>query len=108
MELHVETILYLVEGLYPTSFITGLLLDDLLVADDPVAIETSATLQAAAATASANGQAVAPPIGNRPGYKPEPMSNGSVMLGTPVAAPVNGDVSMDISAENVLSHVQQR
>jgi hypothetical protein len=81
------------------------LLDDLLVADDPVAIETSATLNAAAA---ANGQAVSPAIGNRPGYKPEPMSNGSVILGTPVAAPVNGDVSMDISAENVLSHVQQR
>ena len=85
------------------------MLDDLLVAEDPAAIETpNAALHAAATTAAANGQAVVSAIGNRPGYKPEPMSNGSVMLGTPVAAPINGDVSMDISAENVLSHGQQR
>lgn len=92
----------------------GVLLDDLLVAEDPAAVETtSAALHAAAATAStANGQPVTPTIADRRNYtdgpasvaQPEPSSNGKVVMGPAVAAPVHGDVSMDISTENAVSH----
>lgn len=92
----------------------GVLLDDLLVSEDPAAVETTtAALHAAALNASsANGQTVTPSISTRPSYldgrarphQPEPTANGAVVMGTPVAAPVNGDIFMDISAENALTH----
>ncbi|MCO5546748.1 hypothetical protein L7F22_000184, partial [Adiantum nelumboides] len=96
----------------------GVLLDDLLVAEDPAAVETtSAALHAAALNApSANGQPATEVNNIRASYldshasanEVETTSNGSVIMGTPVAAPVNGDLSMDISAENVMSLGHQR
>ncbi|MCO5566287.1 hypothetical protein L7F22_019963 [Adiantum nelumboides] len=96
----------------------GVLLDDLLVAEDPAAVETTnAALHAAALNApSANGQPATEVNNIRASYldsharanEVETTSNGSMIMGTPVAAPVNGDVSMDISAENAMSLGHQR
>ncbi|XP_072951204.1 serine/threonine-protein phosphatase BSL2 homolog isoform X1 [Typha angustifolia] len=87
----------------------GVLLDDLLVAEDLAAAETtSAASHAAAAAAAANGQ-----VGRSPGRYtyadertreavPEAVPHGAVVLGTPVAPPVNGDMYTDISPENAM------
>ncbi|XP_038976521.1 serine/threonine-protein phosphatase BSL3-like [Phoenix dactylifera] len=90
----------------------GVLLDDLLVAEDLAAAETtSAASHAAAAAAAANVQA-----GRSPGTPgrftyaderskqtiPEAVPDGAVVLGTPVAPPVNGDMYTDISTENAM------
>ncbi|KAK8967853.1 hypothetical protein KSP40_PGU016492 [Platanthera guangdongensis] len=81
----------------------GVLLDDLLAAEDLAAVETTtAASHAAAAAASANIQ---------PGERqtvPESVPDGSVVLGTPVAPPVNGDMYTDISTENALLHGPRR
>eukprot|EP00249_Psilotum_nudum_P023897 c29021_g2_i2 orf=373-3453(+) len=99
----------------------GVLLDDLLVAEDLAATETTvAALHAAAAAASTvNGYPVAPNVSGSNGQSvsmdrqvrsppPEPSSYGSVVVGSPVAAPANGDASMDISTENALAHGHHR
>ena len=90
-------------------FSTGVLLDDLLVAEDLAAAETtSADSHAAATVAALNLQA-----GRLPGRYgfidertrqtiPEAAPDGSVVLGTPVAPPVNGDMYTDISTENAM------
>ncbi|KAK9999190.1 hypothetical protein SO802_018793 [Lithocarpus litseifolius] len=85
----------------------GVLLDDLLVAEDLAAAETtSAASHAAAAAAAANVQA-----GRLPGRfidertrqtMPEAAPDGSVVLGNPVAPPINGDMYTDISTENAM------
>ncbi|XP_010907354.1 serine/threonine-protein phosphatase BSL3 isoform X2 [Elaeis guineensis] len=90
----------------------GVLLDDLLVAEDLAAAETtSAASHAAAAAAAANV-----PVGRSSGTLgrytyaderskqtiPEAVSDGAVVLGTPVAPPVNGDMYTDISTENAM------
>ncbi|CAN4099039.1 unnamed protein product [Withania somnifera] len=69
----------------------GVLLDDLLVAEDLAAAETTSAASHAAAAAAAV---------NVPGGDPEAVNDGSVVLGTPVAPPVNGDMYSDISTEN--------
>ncbi|CAD5175582.1 unnamed protein product [Musa acuminata subsp. malaccensis] len=86
----------------------GMLLDDLLVAEDLAAAETtSAASHAAAAAAAANA------LGRSPGGYifsnersrhtiPEAVPDGAVVLGTPVAPPVNGDTYTDISSDNVI------
>ncbi|XP_009398342.2 serine/threonine-protein phosphatase BSL3 isoform X2 [Musa acuminata AAA Group] len=86
----------------------GMLLDDLLVAEDLAAAETtSAASHAAAAAAAANV------LGRSPGGYifsnersrhtiPEAVPDGAVVLGTPVAPPVNGDTYTDISSDNVI------
>ncbi|KAG5602734.1 hypothetical protein H5410_034104 [Solanum commersonii] len=85
----------------------GVLLDDLLVAEDLAAAETtSAASHAAAAAAAVNVQAGR--LTGRYGFgdertrqtDPETVNDGSVVLGTPVAPPVNGDMYSDISSEN--------
>ncbi|XP_049409764.1 serine/threonine-protein phosphatase BSL3 isoform X1 [Solanum stenotomum] len=85
----------------------GVLLDDLLVAEDLAAAETtSAASHAAAAAAAVNVQAGR--LTGRYGFgdertrqtDPEAVNDGSVVLGTPVAPPVNGDMYSDISSEN--------
>ncbi|KAH7282446.1 hypothetical protein KP509_35G030800 [Ceratopteris richardii] len=96
----------------------GVLLDDFLVAEDPAVVEsTSAALHAASLNApSGNGQPANQMSNSRSshldgttqGTELEPVSNGSVVMGTPVAAPINGDVSMDICAENAVSLGHQR
>ncbi|KAL9238663.1 hypothetical protein vseg_013057 [Gypsophila vaccaria] len=82
----------------------GVLLDDLLVAEDLAAAETTtAALHAAAAAAS-----YTPPGGY--GFaddttrenEPESVPDGAVVLGNPVAPPVNGDMYTDISHENAM------
>ncbi|CAK7332047.1 unnamed protein product [Dovyalis caffra] len=87
----------------------GVLLDDLLVAEDLAAAETTtAASHAAAAAAASNVQA-----GRVPGRyafvdertrqtMPEAAPDGAVVLGNPVAPPVNGDMYTDISTENAM------
>ncbi|KAJ0966331.1 hypothetical protein J5N97_027469 [Dioscorea zingiberensis] len=87
----------------------GVLLDDLLVAEDLAAAETtSAASHAAAAAAVSNVQA-----GRSTGRYafgderttqtvPEAVPDGSVVLGSPVAPPINGDMYTDISTENAM------
>ncbi|EEE65895.1 hypothetical protein OsJ_21718 [Oryza sativa Japonica Group] len=93
----------------------GVLLDDLLVAEDLAAAETTnAANQAAAIAAASDIQA-----GREPGryaYNDEQTGqpatitspDGAVVLGTPVAAPVNGDMYTDISPENAVIQGQRR
>lgn len=87
----------------------GVLLDDLLVAEDLTAVEmTSAASHATAAAAASNAQAGRLP--GRYGFvedrtrqsTPESSSDGAVVLGNPVAPPVNGDMYTDISTENAM------
>ncbi|CAI0541608.1 unnamed protein product [Linum tenue] len=87
----------------------GVLLDDLLVAEDLAAAETtSAASQAAAAAAASNVPGVR--MAGRYGFidesrrqtMSEASADGSVVLGNPVAPPVNGDMYTDISTENAI------
>ncbi|KAI7744750.1 hypothetical protein M8C21_016885, partial [Ambrosia artemisiifolia] len=87
----------------------GVLLDDLLVAEDLAAAEmTSAASHAAAAAAAANAQVGRPPgrygfVADRTGQpNSETDANSAAVLGDPVAPPVNGDMYTDISTENAM------
>ncbi|KAG7591161.1 Calcineurin-like phosphoesterase domain ApaH type [Arabidopsis thaliana x Arabidopsis arenosa] len=84
----------------------GVLLDDLLVAEDLAAAETTYAAShaaAAAATSSPPGR-----LPGRYGFSDErnrelsESADGAVVLGSPVAPPVNGDMHTDISPENAL------
>ena len=85
----------------------GVLLDDLLVAEDLAAAETTYAASHAAAAAATNS-----PPGRLPGRYgfsdernrelSESAADGAVVLGSPVAPPVNGDMHTDISPENAL------
>ncbi|KAG6478343.1 serine/threonine-protein phosphatase BSL2 homolog [Zingiber officinale] len=86
----------------------GVLLDDLLAAEDLAAAETTSAASHAAAAAAANA-----PIGRLPGRctysdersihdNSETISNGAIVMGSPVAPPVNGDMYTDISTENAM------
>ncbi|CAJ2654775.1 serine/threonine-protein phosphatase BSL3 [Trifolium pratense] len=93
----------------------GILLDDLLVAEDLAAAETtSAASHAAAAAAASDVQMGRVPgrygfVDDRTGQTmSETTADGSVVLGTPVAAPVNGDMYTDISPENALLQGSRR
>ncbi|MQM19448.1 hypothetical protein Taro_052452, partial [Colocasia esculenta] len=87
----------------------GVLLDDLLVAEDLAAAETtSAASHAAAVAASASAQQ-GKLLGRfdlvdertREGIT-EAVPDGAVVLGPPVAPPINGDLYTDISTENAM------
>ncbi|KAJ4826808.1 Serine/threonine-protein phosphatase bsl3 [Turnera subulata] len=87
----------------------GVLLDDLLVAEDLAAAETtSAASHAAAVAAASNVQGGR--VTGRYGFvdertrqgMPEAAPDGAVVLGNPVAPPVNGDMYTDISTENAM------
>ncbi|OVA17135.1 Phosphoesterase domain [Macleaya cordata] len=87
----------------------GVLLDDLLVAEDQAAAETtSAASHAAAAAAASNVQAGR--LTGRYGFldertrqaSSEATPDGAVVLGSPVAPPVNGDMYTDISTDNAM------
>ncbi|GFZ17728.1 BRI1 suppressor 1 (BSU1)-like 2 [Actinidia rufa] len=91
----------------------GVLLDDLLVAEDLAAAETTSAASHAAAAAS-NAQA-----GRLPGRYvfaderaretiPEAVPDGAVVLGNPVTPPINGDMYSDISTENVMLQGSRR
>ncbi|PIN07055.1 Serine/threonine specific protein phosphatase PP1, catalytic subunit [Handroanthus impetiginosus] len=87
----------------------GVLLDDLLVAEDLAAAETtSAASHAAAAAAASNLQQGR--LQGRYGFTddrtrvpvPDGAADGAVVVGNPVAPPVNGDIYTDISTENAM------
>ncbi|CAL0324286.1 unnamed protein product [Lupinus luteus] len=95
----------------------GVLLDDLLVAEDLAAAETTtAALHAAAAASAINDEE-----GQLPGQygflddrsrqtMPEAAAaaDGAVILGNPVAPPLNGDIHTDISTENAMLQGSRR
>ena len=89
---------------------TGVLLDDLLVASDLSAVETTPAASHAAAVSATSSVPPAshtskPQEVRKPSQTELPAADGaSVAMGSPVAAPVNGDTSMDISTENAVSH----
>ncbi|XP_013604374.1 PREDICTED: serine/threonine-protein phosphatase BSL2 isoform X1 [Brassica oleracea var. oleracea] len=85
----------------------GVLLDGLLVAEDLSAAETTYAASHAAAAAATNS----PPgrLPGRYGFSDErnreladSAADGAVVLGSPVAPPVNGDMYTDISSENAV------
>uniref|UniRef100_A0A7N0UZU4 Serine/threonine-protein phosphatase n=1 Tax=Kalanchoe fedtschenkoi TaxID=63787 RepID=A0A7N0UZU4_KALFE len=86
----------------------GILLDDLLVAEDLAAAETtSEASRAAAAAAVSNVQPGR--VTTNYGFDErgrqsisEEFVDGAVILGSPVAPPMNGDMSADISVENAV------
>ncbi|CAA2943455.1 serine threonine- phosphatase BSL3 [Olea europaea subsp. europaea] len=85
----------------------GVLLDDLLVAEDLAAAETtSAASHAAAAAAAAN--VLQGRLSGRYAFVddgtslPGAAADGDVVVGTPVAPPLNGDMYTDISTENAM------
>ncbi|XWS71389.1 hypothetical protein CRYUN_Cryun03dG0134400 [Craigia yunnanensis] len=87
----------------------GVLLDELLVAEDLAAAETTAAASHAAAAAAASNLH-AGRLPGRYGFiddrtsetMPEAVPDGAVVLGNPVAPPVNGDMYTDISTENAM------
>lgn len=89
------------------AYVSGVLLDDLLVAEDLAAAETTTAASHAAAAAASNVQAGR--LG-RYGFleerarqtMPEAAPDGAVVLGNPVAPPINGDMYTDISTENAM------
>ncbi|PSR86435.1 Serine/threonine-protein like [Actinidia chinensis var. chinensis] len=91
----------------------GVLLDDLLVAEDLTAAETTSAASHAAAAAS-NVQAGR--LLGRYGFAderaqetiPEAVPDGAVVLGNPVAPPINGDMYTDISTENAMLQGSRR
>ncbi|MBA0739912.1 hypothetical protein Gogos_013139 [Gossypium gossypioides] len=93
----------------------GVLLDDLLVAEDLAAAETTAAASHAAAAAAASN-VNAGRLPGRYGFgdererqtMPEAAPDGAVVLGSPVAPPVNGDMYTDISAENAMLQGSRR
>ncbi|KAJ4977552.1 hypothetical protein NE237_008332 [Protea cynaroides] len=85
----------------------GVLLDDLLAAEDLAAAETT---NAASAAAAAAANIHAGRLASRCGFSdertrqtmPESVPDGAVVLGNPVAPPINGDMYTDISTENAM------
>ncbi|XP_057782056.1 serine/threonine-protein phosphatase BSL3-like isoform X1 [Salvia miltiorrhiza] len=92
----------------------GVLLDDLLVAEDLAAAETTSAASHAAAVAASNMQQGR--LQGRYGFTEdrngEPASDaaadGAVVVGNPVAPPVNGDIYTDISTENAMLQGSRR
>eukprot|EP00897_Mesotaenium_endlicherianum_P006299 jgi/Mesen1/5698/ME000288S04916 len=78
----------------------GVLLDDLLVAEDHSLTEGTTTSGEAAASAPVG----TPLIGAKKEASTESEEPSAVTLAAPVAAPVEGDGSMDIGTENALNH----
>ena len=84
-----------------------MLLDDLLVAEDLAAAETTTAASHAAAAASHLQQGSSQ---GTYGYNDdrtrvpltESAADGAVVVGSPVAPPVNGDIYTDISTENAM------
>ncbi|CAN8294983.1 unnamed protein product [Cochlearia groenlandica] len=90
----------------------GVLLDDLLVAEDLAAAETTYAASHAAAVAATNS----PPsrLPGRYGFSDErnrelseSAADGAVVLGSPVAPPANGDMYTDISSENAVPGIRR-
>ncbi|KAL3850250.1 hypothetical protein ACJIZ3_012132 [Penstemon smallii] len=93
----------------------GVLLDDLLVAEDLAAAETTSAASHAAAAAASNVQQGG--LQGRYGFTDDRIresvpdaaaADGSVVVGIPVAPPVNGDIYTDISTENAMLQGSRR
>ncbi|XP_071705693.1 serine/threonine-protein phosphatase BSL3-like [Rutidosis leptorrhynchoides] len=91
----------------------GVLLDDLLVAEDLAAVEMTSAASHAAAAAASNTQPGR--LQGRYGFgddrtrqTTEAASDGAVVLGNPVAPPVNGDMYTDSSTENYILQGSRR
>ncbi|KAK4492295.1 hypothetical protein RD792_003098 [Penstemon davidsonii] len=93
----------------------GVLLDDLLVAEDLAAAETTSAASHAAAAAASNVQQGG--LHGRYGFTDDRIresvpdaaaADGSVVVGSPVAPPVNGDIYTDISTENAMLQGSRR
>ncbi|CAM8970313.1 unnamed protein product [Rhodiola kirilowii] len=85
----------------------GILLDDLLVAEDLAAAETTSEASHAAAAAAAVSHVQPGSITTTYGFDErgrqsvsEESEDGAVIFGSPVAPPMNSDMSADISVEN--------
>ena len=84
-----------------------MLLDDLLVAEDLAAAETTTAASHAAAAAAASNTRLGR-LSGKYGFADdrvmqndaESVPDGAVVLGNPVAPPINGDIYTDISHEN--------
>nr|QFS19065.1 putative serine/threonine protein phosphatase BSL2 [Apopellia endiviifolia (species B)] len=90
----------------------GVLLDDLLVSEDllenPSGGAPGIAFQSASATSSfVSGSGSQEFLGGGTGKTSDGYLGGPLMMGNPVAAPVNGDGSMDISTENAFAHGQR-
>ncbi|GMI81651.1 BRI1 suppressor 1 (BSU1)-like 2 [Hibiscus trionum] len=85
----------------------GVLLDDLLVAEDLAAAETTMGASHAASNARLPGRYGFIDERARQTMN-EAVPDGAVVLGTPVAPPVNGDMYADISTENVMLQGSRR
>ncbi|KAI4334171.1 hypothetical protein L6164_018892 [Bauhinia variegata] len=93
----------------------GVLLDDLLVAEDLAAAETTVAASHAAAAAAASNVQAGRLLGRYAFIDdrtrqtmPEAAADGAVVLGNPVAPPVNGDMYTDISTENAMLQGSRR
>ncbi|XP_020093215.1 serine/threonine-protein phosphatase BSL2 homolog isoform X1 [Ananas comosus] len=95
----------------------GVLLDDLLVADDLAAGETTSTAShaaGAAGTTATNAQVARSPRGftyadeRMRQSSPDAVPDSPIVVGVPVAPPVNGDMNTDISPENAILQGQRR
>ncbi|XP_022930917.1 serine/threonine-protein phosphatase BSL3-like [Cucurbita moschata] len=93
----------------------GVLLDDLLVAEDLAAAETTSAASHAAAVAAAS-DVQSGRLAGKCGFSEERSRqaihvvapDGAVVLGNPVAPPINGDVYTDISTENAMLQGHRR
>ncbi|GAA0162845.1 protein phosphatase [Lithospermum erythrorhizon] len=80
----------------------GVLLDDLLVAEDLGAAETTNAASHAAAASNGNAGRLPGRYGGLDERAPDSSTDGAVVLANPVAPPVNGDSYTDISTENAM------
>ncbi|KAG9153556.1 hypothetical protein Leryth_008497 [Lithospermum erythrorhizon] len=80
----------------------GVLLDDLLVAEDLAAAETTNAASHAAAASNGNAGRLPGRYGGLDERAPDSSTDGAVVLANPVAPPVNGDSYTDISTENAM------
>ncbi|KAL9659426.1 hypothetical protein QQ045_024232 [Rhodiola kirilowii] len=89
----------------------GILLDDLLVAEDLAATETTSEASRAAAVSNVESGRVTTTYGfDESGRQSisEEAFDGAVIFGNPVAPPMNGDMSADISVENAVLQGSRR
>ncbi|KAF6150139.1 hypothetical protein GIB67_023094 [Kingdonia uniflora] len=83
----------------------GVLLDDLLVAEDPVAAETASSADVHAGRLPVRYSFVDDRMSQS---TPEVVPDSTVVLGSPVAPPMNGDMYADISTENAMTQGSRR
>lgn len=83
-------------------FVIGVLLDDLIVAEDLAAAETSAASHAVSDVQSERVHAGNAFADERMRYMGTEELDRAVVLGNPVAPPVNGNMHTDISSENAM------